>query len=336
MNDSYIIKHIQSRIGGNPHVCTEKCDTRPINVHIHEKDGVQHIRWSGNNKAWMNKNNFVRALKYVFVCTQTHTVHHCTETCCLDPVPNDDHTLACPVSGVQWNNETEVVRSWKLTSKCIPTIVSDKRDPNMFSRNKDGTVTNATLNIKDESCKRQVQKTLKLLVCSHRRKCQELEKFKHGRQAGVKQMNRYIKHCRDNRKCVNVRTMINIMNTETFSKPIFLRIMDKYEHSIDKYTEDVCPVIVNLWNIVEMPRQIAFEVFVPAMLYILQRGISVDSVIIIPKYDVFEIILPDANTLDDFEIAKSTFTQTKNTIRMCIRKLLKTHSIDELRKLLTH
>ena len=112
--------------------------------------------------------------------------------------------------------------------------------------------------------------------------------------------------------------------------------MSKYEPLIDKYTEDACPVVVNLWNIVEMPRQIAFEVFVPAMLYILQRGIRVDSITIIPKYDVFETILPDANTLDDFEIAKSTFTQTKNTIRMCIRKLLKTHSIEELRRLLTH
>ena len=148
-------------------------------------------------------------------------------------------------------------------------------------------------------------------------------------------MNRYMKHCRDNGKCINISTMMNIMNTETFSKPIFLRIMSKYEPLIDKYTEDVYPVIVNLWNIVEMPRQIAFEVFVPAMLYILQRGISVDGIVIIPKYEVFEIILPDANTLDDFEIAKSTFTQTKNTIRMCIRRLLKTHSIEALRNKLT-
>ena len=134
-------------------------------MHIHKKDGVEHIRWSGNNKPWMNKSNFVRALKYVFVCTKTGTVHHCTEECCLEPVPNDDHTLACPVSGVQWNNETEVVRSWKLTSKCVPTIISDKRDPNMFSRTKDGRVLNKTLNIKDESCKREVHKTLVLLVC---------------------------------------------------------------------------------------------------------------------------------------------------------------------------
>lgn len=334
MNDVHIINHIQRRIGGKPHICTSECQTQTIHVHIHKKDGVEHIRWSGNNKPWMNKSNFVRALKYVFICKKTGTVHHCTEECCLEPVPNDDHTLACPVSGVQWNNETEVVRSWKLTSKCVPTIVSDKRDPNMYSRTKDGKVLNKTLNIKDESCRREVHRTLVLLVCSHMRKCQELEKFHHGRQMGVKQVNRYIKHCKDNKKCIIACTMMNILVTETFSKPIFLRVMLRFEPQIPKITEDVYPTIVKLWNIVEMPRQIAFDIFVPAMLYIMQRGMSVDGNVILDKYDIFDTILPDANTLDDFGITKSTFTQTKNTIRMCIRKLLKTYSVKELRDIL--
>ena len=51
-------------------------------------------------------------------------------------------------------------------------------------------------------------------------------------------------------------------------------------------------------------------------------------------FDIFDTILPDANTLDEFGIATSTFTQTKNTIRMCIRKLLKQYSVNELRDIL--
>ena len=128
--------------------------------------------------------------------------------------------------------------------------------------------------------------------------------------------------------------MMNILITETFSKPIFLRIMARFEPQIDKITDDVYPIIVKLWNVVEMPRQIAFDIFVPAMLYILQRGIRVDGNVIIKKYELFDTILPDANTLDDFGIAKSTFTQTKNTIRMCIRKLLREYNVTELKELL--
>jgi len=151
---------------------------------------------------------------------------------------------------------------------------------------------------------------------------------------GIKHVNRYIKHCKDNGKCVIACTMMNILVTETYAKPIFLRIMSRFESQIESITDSVYPIIVKLWNIVEMPRQIAFDIFVPAMLYILQRGISVDKNIIIGRYEIFDTILPDANTLDDFGIAKSTFTQTKNTIRMCIRKLLKQYSVDELRQIL--
>lgn len=334
MNNKAIIKHIQSRVRGKPHTCTKACCTRPINVHVHENDGF-HIRWSGNNQPWMNKDTFRRSLQYVFICTSTNTIHHCTENCSLEPIPNDDHTLVCPVSGVQWNNETETVRSWKLTSKCVPTITSDKRDPNMYSRDKHGQVTADTLNIKDESCKRQVKKFLKMLVCSHRRICQELDKHRQGKVSGLKQANKYIKHCKANKKFLNAATLQNILLTETFQKPVFLRNMALYEDKIDTITDEIYPVIISVWKQVDVPRQIAFELFVPAMLYILQRGVYVDSEEIIKSVPCLNTILPDANTLNDFDIPKSSFTQTKNTIRSCIRKILQKYTINEAKQLLT-
>ena len=334
MNDAAIIKHIQEKVGGRPHTCTKDCCTRPINVHIHERDGL-HIRWSGNNKPWMNKKTFKRALQYVFICQKTNTIHHCTENCSLEPIPNDDFTLVCPVSGVQWNNETETVRSWKLTSKCVPTITSDKRDPNMYSRGEDGHVSRQTLNIKDESCKRQVRKFLQMLVCSHRRICHELEKYRQGKIAGMKQVNKYIKYCKSHGKVINASTLQNILLTETFQKPIFLRTMHVYKDKIHDITDIIYPIIISVWKQVEVPRQIPFDLFVPAMLYILQRGVHVDSEEIVKSIHVLNIILPDANTLNDFGIPKSSFTQTKNTIRMCIRRMLKKNSVQQVKKILT-
>ena len=193
MQDSVVIRQIQSEIGGTPHVCTNQCQVSQINVHIHENDGF-HIRWSGNNQPWMDKSTFRRALQYVYVCESTGTVHHCTDDCTLEPISNDDHTLVCPVSGVQWNNEAEVVRSWKLTSKCVPSITADKRDPNMYSRAADGTVGGHTLNIKNEECKNEVKKFLELFITSHARKTQELEKYKQNYASAIKMANKFIKH----------------------------------------------------------------------------------------------------------------------------------------------
>ena len=332
MDDDVVISHIQAKIGGRPHVCTKECRARQINVHIHERDGF-HIRWSGNNQPWMKKSNFRRGLQYVYVCEATGTVHHCTENCPLEPIANDDHTLVCPISGVQWNNESEVVRSWKLTSKCVPTITADKRDPNMYSRAADGTVRAGTLNIKNEECKREVKKFLELFVTSHARRTQELEKYKQNYASALKLANKFIKHSKKS-GIVNICTLQNIITTETFSKPIFLRVMRFYADKLDSLAEEVSPIILNIWNIVIVPRQIGFGFFVPAMLFLLQRGIAVDSVVLVQKNELLDHILPDANTLNDFGVNKSSFTQTKNTIRAAIRALLKKKTLAEIKEMI--
>ena len=215
----------------------------------------------------------------------------------------------------------------------MPTITQDKRDPNMYSRSADGTVHDTTLNIKNEECKREVKKFLELFVTSHARKTQELEKYRQGYQSAIKQANKYIKFSKKN-GLINVCTLQNIIITETFSKPIFLRVMDNYAKEIDGIADEISPIILNLWNLVIVPRQIAFNIFVPAMLYILQRGIAVDGVTLVGKNTLLEIILPDANTLNDFNVAKSTFTQTKNTIRSIIRNLLKKYSVEEIKQMI--
>merc|ERR1711871_435992 len=102
----------------------------------------------------------------------------------------------------------------------------------MYSRDMYGNVTSATLNIKDESCKRTVQKILHLLVCSQRRKSHELEKFKMGKQNALKQVNRYVKYAKK-KGVVNISTAMNIYTTECFKRPNFLRIMHLYKDKLE-------------------------------------------------------------------------------------------------------
>ncbi len=89
---------------------------------------------------------------------------------------------------------------------------------------------------------------------------------------------------------------------------------------------------MRLWKIMFKPRVFTFDIFVPAMLYIMQRGIRVNEEEVVEPYDVLEIILPDANVLDEFGIIKSTFTQTKNAIRASVRNILESMSVEDLKK----
>jgi hypothetical protein len=203
----------------------------------------------------------------------------------------------------------------------------------MYSRSADGTVQEGTLNIKNEECKREVKNFLELFVTSHARKTQELEKYKQGYASAIKLGNKFIKYSKK-QGIINICTLQNIITTETFSKPIFLRVMRFYEDKLDALAEEISPIILNIWNLVIVPRQISFDIFVPSMLFLLQRGIAVDSVVLVKKNDLLDRILPDANTLNDFGVGKSNFTQTKNTIRMAIRTLLKKHSLEEIRQMI--
>lgn len=332
MNDSQVVSFLQTQIGGKAHECSQNCSCVCLNVHIHENNG-EHIRWSGNNQPWMCKKTFKRAIKNIFVCKETGTVHHCTRSCMLTPVPNDDFTLACPVSGIQWDNETEVVRSWKLTSKCVPTITTDKRDPNMFSRDVHGKVQNETVNIQDESCKKNIHDVLQKLVCSHKRKVHELEKFRTGKHNAMKLVHRYIKYSKK-KGFTNISTVHSIYLTETFRRRNFLRVMSMYKHKIKEYTERLHPIIVRLWNLFGHPKPFSFEIYIPSILYMLQRGIRVDGTTIIHSEEDFERILPDANTLDIFGIGKSSFTATKNGIRTAIRHILRSTTPEQLKQTL--
>ena len=134
MDDTRIVSYIRSILKGDEtHVCSARCEVAPLRVHLHEKDGL-HVRWVMNNKPWMNRSNFVRAVHNIFVCKKTRCVHLCDQNCSLEKITTEDYCVVCPVSGIQRNNDCEVVESWKLNSKSMPNISTDKRDPNMYSK----------------------------------------------------------------------------------------------------------------------------------------------------------------------------------------------------------
>jgi len=308
-----MLRGIEKRLGAVPHVCTSACETVPLRVHVHTRDGKEYARWSLCNEPWMNESNFVRALRHVFVCKSSKTVHQCTRECPLPKVCNDDFTLCCPVSGVQWDNATEVSRSWKLTSKCLPTITHDKRDPNMFSRDASGRVRAGTLNIHEESCRRELSEVLNLLVCSSRRRFLELDRFRVNRQRACKAVNKYVKFARGD--VVNMCVVRRIYTSET-RRRLFLRDMPAYAEMLPDLAARIYPSVIRVWNLTNKK---SFRLFVVSLLYLMQRGLRMDGEVLLRQVPEFDDILPDANVLDKFDVQKSLFTQTKNNIRACLR-----------------
>ena len=326
MDDAYVAEELRRLIRPQTHVCTAECDIVVPKIHIYARDGTEVIHYQFQPKQpWMNESNLVRRVHNIYVCKATLSVHHCHALCDVPKITNSEHCLVCPISGMQWDNSTEEVKSWKLAAKCAPTMTVDKSDPNVFLRNHDGTLTNssATVNVHMHAQRNQIKELLHMLLFSFTRIRIELGKYVEGVKSANKEINRYKRQCTAQNKPKNLARMSVIYLHTKFRRPNFLRILDKVKTQEASLTRSVGDTIIGLHAcIVRQHKVVApFRLFCCATIYIMKYGLQHD-VWIIPKEPAFASILPEANVLSLFGIEKPLFTQTKNAILTVMREML--------------
>ena len=126
MDDEYVAE-LPKLIQPQEHVCTETCDIVVPKIYIYAKDGKEVIHFQFQPKQpWMDDTTLVRRVHSIYVCKATRSVHRCHANCCMPKITNSEHCLVCPISGLQWDNSTEEIKSWKLAAKCAPAMTVDK------------------------------------------------------------------------------------------------------------------------------------------------------------------------------------------------------------------
>lgn len=295
------------------HVCTEECSIDNPNAMLVCRNGVNKVLWEWDRPRV--RDVLVRRINNIYVCKSSKRVHLCTSDC-PNKIMNKEHCLICPISGIQWNNDTERTRSWRNTAKCLPTIVTIKSDPNKFCRDNNGTVISGSQNLTIQACKIEVENLMNLMLFSQIRKQSEFSKYLEGKNTGHKRINKYAKHCQYNEAPINVSTMCTLYVNTVFKQSNFFRV----QHALDKsevYTQ-YTSMLVAYWKV--LLKNLAFSLFVPSCLYLMRSGVCVDGVYVIKQCVQLERILPEASTLDLYGIQKAQFTHTKNLILKEIRQ----------------
>ena len=129
---------IKSPVKG--HSCDFRtCDIENLSVEIHKLNGkfvilCKYIK----PPEGISKDTLYKTIYSIYLCRGTGKIHYCHPNCDGGRITNTDNCNVCCVSGVQYESET--VRSWQISSRCIPTVIQDKRDPNMFNRDSEGRV----------------------------------------------------------------------------------------------------------------------------------------------------------------------------------------------------
>lgn len=338
MEDKYVAEQLCLLIRPDHHECNEKCDIITPKIFIHKKDGQEYIHWQFNPKeTWMNEQTLVRRVENIYVCKATRSVHYCHADCTAPKITNCEHCLVCPISGLQWDNSTEEIKSWRLAAKCAPTLVVDKRDPNMFLRNNDGTLNNSseTLNVHVHKQTAAVIELLELLLFSFIRIRIELTKYVEGVRNANKAINKYRRKCAQTKRPKNLARMSVIYLHSKFRRPNYLRIIDKCKIHKDELFTRIAKQVVGMHLCLTREHKIAapFPTFACACIYLMKYGLRHD-VWIIPKESCFASMLPEANVLGSFSVEKPLFTQTKNQILEAVRNMLSQHSPIEVQKML--
>ena len=147
-----IKQQINSKVS-DTHICHfNKCRIRNLPVEIHSVDDKFYIRSNYTQKyEWFSSDTLDKKIYSIYICLDTGKIHYCHIACDGERMVNADNCQVCCISGLQY--ESESVRSWQLASRCVQTVVADKRDPNLYSRDANGRVKNSGIyNLKTNQC----------------------------------------------------------------------------------------------------------------------------------------------------------------------------------------
>ena len=333
------------------HTCHfSKCKIKNVPVEIHKMGENFYVRSPYTQKMeWFSNDTLVKKIYSIYVCLNTGKIHYCHIACDGERMINRDNCQVCCISGLQY--ESESVRSWQLASRCVQTIVADKRDPNLYSRDASGRVKNSGIyNLKINQCILMCQEYIQNLLYSVLRKNSERKKLKESQKEAEKIVSKYKRHCEKNNLTKNYIHMLTIYVNQIKKRPLYTQYIlipkEKQEEYIELYTRE----IIVYWKTIltktqlgkETPALFNFKNFIPACLYIMKNGLPYQGLYIINKHPYLDNSLPEANTLDLYGINKPSFTQSKNNILKAMREIienkeepkkLKLHIESEIRKI---
>ena len=309
------------------HTCDFRtCDIENLTVEIHKYNGQFMIRckYINNTNINLSKDTLYKTLYSIYLCKNTGKIHYCHAQCDGGRITNNDNCNVCCVSGVQYESET--VRSWQISSRCVPTVIQDKRDPNMFNRDSDGRVIKkGTHNIKVTQCILLAKEILNRLLFSRTRMQSEEHKYREKKKHAEKVVNKYRRYCDRSKRPKNYIHILTIYIHTLQKKQSFTSLICKTKEQqkdvIDKYTR----LIITYWKMflnktVSQSNTFSFKIFAPACLYIMRKGLMMSGIFIIEKSRYLESALPEANGLHLYNINKPSLTQGQKHILKCIRE----------------
>ena len=312
------------------HVCSmESCNIQNVVGGIWTKStGEKHVCIRSrckNHPKWANKGTLKRQIRSIYMCCSTGISHWCDEQCSCTCIDHSDGGYVCSISGRRY----ESVRSdtW-FTGHRVTATHQENKDPLKLVRNTDFKINkDCTDTIRQQQHQYISKAQVSTILFSNDRLFMEQRKYVEMKNEAEKVVQKYIKTCEKKGHHIIFTHVVQLYINQMNRRYIFRDLLPKDRTTsdvINYYAKRTC----DYWNLMthklplgmQTPALFPIKIFVISILYIMKGGLCLGGVQIIRKDTYLGSILPEANTLDSYNINKPSFTACKNNILKAYRE----------------
>ena len=153
-----------------------------------------------------------------------------------------------------------------------------------------------------------------------------------------KVIQKYVKSCEKSSQMVVFTNVVTLYINQMNRRYIFRNLIPK-DRSVDEVVHHYADIACRYWSFitrtfplgVQTPALFPIKTFIVSIMYIMKNGLDVGGVHVIPKDRYLASILPEANTLDSYDINKPAFTACKNNIFKAYREAREQYNISPLK-----
>ena len=322
------------------HVCSmDKCNIQHLVCGVWRRGTQTHAcirRICKNHPTWANRGTLRKQYRNLYMCCRTGTSHWCDEQCQTTCIDHADGGHVCQISGIRYDSIKS--DTWFMDHRVTATHQENK-DPLKLVRNTNfqvDTTSNDTIRQQQHIYISRAQ--VSAIMFSNERLFMEQRKYVEMKNEAEKVIQKYVKSCEKSSQMVVFTNVVTLYINQMNRRYIFRNLIPK-DRSVDEVVHHYADIACRYWSFitrtfplgVQTPALFPIKTFIVSIMYIMKNGLDVGGVHVIPKDRYLASILPEANTLDSYDINKPAFTACKNNIFKAYREAREQYNISPLK-----
>ena len=293
------------------HVCNLSCKFTILTGKVFSISETQnHLcsQWCIDHPSWCSDSNCVLYIKNLFICELGGNKHICTETC--EHLVRVDGAVVCTLSGLHVSR---------------PTWVNNFNSANEYHRSGQNKVRFCNQKVKT-ACRILLSK----LLFGPVRLMSERKRIFQFHSSLYKLWHHMRRRCQREKVLPNYINMlqrgVDIFSAAPFeiyvypNSDIQEKILDFYCNRVSRFQ-----TLLNQYTDYKLS---SAPMFCASVIYLMRYGLVVHNIPVLPKDHYLSTMLPESNSLNDYQITKTHFSSTSTEIYGAIYRAVTWDSIN--------